>query len=412
MKKNMSRLLAALLILASLAGCGQKEPETANTAAANAETVSTAAEPVEEQFAEWTREGYYTDGDDNLLFVTLSDDEDMPGWYVGCMLGDDTYGWFVEQVRDTLHGDLAGGEEDAEPFVVTISEEGEDGLLLEVEGGETYHLTYLDLGDAAIAVYINTDGDGLIDYMEGEGELTFEDAEPWSSAYVGLKEPAVYTIGARPEEGWKFVKWLKDDEEFSREPCLTLELTESADYTAVFMKAGRDETHVDLDQVTELGQVLGLPEYETAMYGDYYVYAFEQDEVFYRAIAEVTPEVFDAVFELDWEDEDYEEKKLELLAPLKVLRIENFSEMEPTQEELDALIGKTGAELFEDGWVCWGWDLDGMVFYMDHGVFSYLLGMEGEVEDYENFESEDAADLVVVSAEFNGLGDMTALDLE
>ncbi len=52
MKKNMSRLLAALLILALLAGCGQKEPETANTAAANAETVSTAAEPVEEQFAE------------------------------------------------------------------------------------------------------------------------------------------------------------------------------------------------------------------------------------------------------------------------------------------------------------------------------------------------------------------------
>ena len=41
-------------------------------------------------------------------------------------------------------------------------------------------------------------------------------------------------IKAKPDEGWKFVKWTKDGEDFSEESEITVEVTENVDYIAVF----------------------------------------------------------------------------------------------------------------------------------------------------------------------------------
>ncbi len=88
----------------------------------------------------WTREGTFVDEEhDASLMITPSDDDEHEGWYVGFYPGGDMYGWYIPQVGDVLRGDLLPDETDE--FVVTVSEEGEDGVMVKVEGGETYHFT-------------------------------------------------------------------------------------------------------------------------------------------------------------------------------------------------------------------------------------------------------------------------------
>ena len=128
MKKLLSLLLALCMIFA-LAACGEKQ------------------EKPEEAPAEWTRQGFYMDENGNMLSVTRMDDVDEPGWYVGFMNGEDlmedSYGGMLPQEGGALRGELPNGGSRA-AIKVTVSEEGEDGLQLVVEGGETYHFSPLE----------------------------------------------------------------------------------------------------------------------------------------------------------------------------------------------------------------------------------------------------------------------------
>ena len=217
MKKWICLALCAVMLLA-LCACG-----------AQTGTPST-PEPVKE----WTRAGYFMDENENLLSVTWMEDVDEPGWYVGLMIGELMAGWTLPQEGSTLHGNLNAWDETAEPLIVTVSEEGEDGLLLAIEGGESYHFAPYDMPEASITVYINTEGLGYIAYVEGEDASGIDRDFPGQSAYIGLAEPATHTFVAWPHAGYSFVKWTKNGEDFSTEPQFTLLLDESAEYVAVF----------------------------------------------------------------------------------------------------------------------------------------------------------------------------------
>ena len=218
MKKLICFAICAVMLFA-LCSCGKQEDQAA---------------------AEWTREGYFVDENNNFLSVTWMDDIDEPGWYVGCMLGEDfiedSWGGTLPQEGNTLHGTLpsSGSKDD---ITVTVSEEGEDGLLLEVEGGETYHFTSMGDMTASIIVTINTEGWGMIGYEEGENAPELDPEWPYQSAQVNLGDPATNTFAAAPEEGNVFVKWTKNGEDFSTEPVITVLLDESADFIAVFEEA-------------------------------------------------------------------------------------------------------------------------------------------------------------------------------
>ena len=213
MKKTICLLLTAILLL-GLCACGGKQD---------------APEP-----AEWTRQGYYSDEDGNIVSVTWMDDIDEPGWYVGVMIGDIWGGCTLPREGNALRGDLNAWEEGAEPFIVTVTEEGEDGLLLQVEGGETYHFTPMDIPEATIIVTINTEGWGNIAFAEGETAPEIDPERPFQSGQINLVEPTVHTFLAWPKAGNRFVKWTKNGEDYSAEPQITLLLDESADYVAVF----------------------------------------------------------------------------------------------------------------------------------------------------------------------------------
>ena len=223
MKKLICIVLCAVMLLA-LCACGGKKEQPAQATPA-------AQEP---EVKDWTRAGFFLSGDDDLLNIMASDDEEHPGWYVGCILGEDMYGWYIQQEGNALHGNIVPEYEEGE-FIVTVTEEGEDGVLLAVEGGASYHFLPYDVPEATIFVTINTEGwGGNIDYAEGTEAPEIDTAYPYQSAQINLAEPATHTFVAWPDAGYVFVKWTKDGEDFSTEPVVTVLLDESADYVAVF----------------------------------------------------------------------------------------------------------------------------------------------------------------------------------
>jgi hypothetical protein len=193
-----------------------------------------ASKPAAPEITEWTRQGTYEDESGNHLIVNLSETEGYEGWAISLMLDGEAIGWIIRQEGNALRGNLNGWDEEMEPFNVTVTEEGEDGLKLEVEGGETYHFTPVDVPEATIIVTVNIEGWGHIAYAEGEEAPEIDPEFPAQSAYIGLAEPAVHTFLAEPEAGNLFVKWTKNGEDYSTEPQITLLLDESAEYTAVF----------------------------------------------------------------------------------------------------------------------------------------------------------------------------------
>ena len=219
MKKTICLLLAFAMLLA-LAACGGTAP------ASEAEQ--------EPEVKEWTRSGYFTDENDNMLSVTWMGDVDEPGWYVGVMIGELMTGGMLPQEGNSLHGDLNAWDESAEPLIVTVTEEGEDGLLLVFENGESYHFKEMELPEAKIFTTINVEGDGAIAYAEGEQAPEIDPEYPFQSAVINLAEPTTHTVVAWPRTGNLFVKWTKNGEDFSTEPQFTALFDESADYVAVF----------------------------------------------------------------------------------------------------------------------------------------------------------------------------------
>lgn len=242
MKKTICMLLLTCMVFV-LAACGGEKPADPAAAGEPAGASSEAEQTEQTETAQqtegsWTRDGYFQDENENMLSVTFMDDIDEPGWYVGCMLGEDfeedSWGGTLPEDGNTLHGVLqpSGSQED---LTVTVSEEGADGLLLVVEGGGTYHFTPMDLPDATIFVTINTEGfGGMIGYEQGETVPELDPEWPYQSAQVNLEGPETYTFAAAPEEGSRFIKWMKDGEDFSTEPVITVFLEESADFVAVF----------------------------------------------------------------------------------------------------------------------------------------------------------------------------------
>jgi hypothetical protein len=106
---------------------------------------------------------------------------------------------------------------------------------------------------------------------------------------------------------------------------------------------------------------------------------------------------------------DYDQKRRDILAPLTIRKIENISAAIPPQEELDKLIGKTGGELLDDGWVSFSFDPTSMESYMQHGLFAYTVVFEGEVQPVNEYTDDTIKPLTVKSVTYEGLGDASDL---
>ena len=170
-----------------------------------------------------------------------------------------------------------------------------------------------------------------------------------------------------------------------------------------------------LDSVQTIGELLEMKNCTMGAMGDTFVLAFEQGRMTYRAVAEMPSDVSEAFYALDWGDPERDEKQKALVSSLKVIEITNLTEGIPSQEELDQLVGKTCAELLDDGWSYMGWskvNSDVPNFYLSKGPYSFKLDVDGETGDLNEFDEEDFRALTVKSVTFDNIFDPTYIEFE
>ena len=216
--KKILHMFLVLALAAGLAGCG------------------TSGGSGESSDFTWTREGTFADGSGNYLLISPANDEEHEGqWAVTAMMAEETHGWFLTQEGESLHGNLDTEYDDFEgDYIVTITEEGEDGVAMAVEGGDTYHFAKEETPEVIATMKINTEGLGQFAYAPEGEDVEFDEEFPTQSAIENLPEPKSFVIKAKPDEGWKFVKWTKDGEDFSTDAEITVDVAEDVEYIAVF----------------------------------------------------------------------------------------------------------------------------------------------------------------------------------
>ena len=138
MKKTIA-LLIALLMTVSLAACGGGKTNNTNTA-------NTASD------FKWTRTEYFANEDESVILSIFSLPEDEgPGWMAGFIAGDDIYSGNVSLKDNILKGNVAEDPQKDE-YIITIAEEGEDGVLLTLPDGKSYSLKPYKFEEASIKV--------------------------------------------------------------------------------------------------------------------------------------------------------------------------------------------------------------------------------------------------------------------
>lgn len=176
---------------------------------------------------------------------------------------------------------------------------------------------------------------------------------------------------------------------------------------------------VDITALKTVGEAFALgekTEEQSATYEDWFVYAFSYGGTYWRLSASIPQDVHEAIEALDIMEPDYNEKCDALVAPLEIETCEDLTAQKLTDEQMAALVGKTGQDLIDDGWVSgMGYNLDDMVFYLEYPPFAYDVVFEAKeklVNSDDFDEMEAIKTLKVISVTFSGLGDATTLPEE
>ena len=261
--------------------------------------------------------------------------------------------------------------------------------------------------DELCLVKVETEGIGQIATAQGEEELVFDDEFPVTSSYMNVVAGTQVKMAARQNnQDWMFVKWKKDDADFSTEAEITVTVDEPVSYLAVFALSNGYDGHTasTIEEAKTIGDILGLPSFGYSAVEGSYIAAFELNGTVYRAVADLSKEQFDSIMNLQFDDPDHDRKLNEIVAPLEIRQIDNVSEKIPDQSELDKYIGKSGADLLDEGWTCTYYNLDNTEFGMDHGWYSYIVTFDGKIEYKEDLDVEEAIrDLKVLSVTYEGV---------
>lgn len=149
----------------------------------------------------------------------------------------------------------------------------------------------------------------------------------------------------------------------------------------------------------------------------YYAVALEKDGKFYRAVAELDDKAREldaaimAVSDVDLLEAAFKAYD-DYLRTLPVKYVEEFAARPKTQAELDALAGKTVADLLGAGFEISGYGSDGekkIVIDMNDGIFEYAFTADVDYETFsEASEKEDYGSVTVTSAAYTGLSSHAA----
>lgn len=143
----------------------------------------------------------------------------------------------------------------------------------------------------------------------------------------------------------------------------------------------------------------------------YYVALFETDDAAIRVVAQSNATVDEKIMNLMPGSENYAKELADAIGDLPLVSAEDITAEKLSQEQLDALVGKTGQELLDEGWTFANYYFYGGVdtgAAMEYGPFSYNVTFDVGVTEEES-ESDTEGDLIkeapVTFIECNGAAD-------
>ena len=170
-----------------------------------------------------------------------------------------------------------------------------------------------------------------------------------------------------------------------------------------------EKTEEGSTELKTLGDVFALEtqDFQDLLDKDVYGCAFTYEGRMMRVVADVPEGLYDEIDKLDMSDyEKYEEEKKKLLSEVEVKLSEDITDQILGEEDLEALKGKTGKELLDDGFEYQYYSGDNQ-FAMNKGLGQYFVTVDGKVD--ESKAEEDGAkaisDLKVTEVMFSGLSD-------
>ncbi len=173
-----------------------------------------------------------------------------------------------------------------------------------------------------------------------------------------------------------------------------------------------DNTAADVLSLTSISDIVKLAADSNSSGWDdnNYIYAFTIGEKSYRAVAEITPDINTKIGELDFMDEQYNEKLADILKDAKFVEIKDISDGMMPQAELDKFVGKTGKDLIEAGFESgssYFVSEDQIEISLANGFYEYIVQFEGNVTTEALDEDFDAAiaDLTVKSITYSNISD-------
>lgn len=262
-----------------------------------------------------------------------------------------------------------------------------------------------------VTIQVNTEGLGFIAVAEEGEEAKIDTENPISSSFMNVEKGSVLAMKAEGREGYKFSRWTKDGENFSADAEITVTADADAEYIAVFhFDSGYDgETITDIKDAKVLGDILALPSLGNAYYADKkFVRAFELNGTAYRVIAEISEDLAEQIFDIDFSDPDHTKIENELVKDLAITKIEKLEDIVPPDDEIAQFKGKTGADLLDAGWMLYGHDNEEHFFYADYGVGQYQVFYEGKPDTTTDDLDEIFRPLTVAEINYTGIGDFSA----
>lgn len=172
-----------------------------------------------------------------------------------------------------------------------------------------------------------------------------------------------------------------------------------------------ETAEVDISSLKTLGDVMAIEsEGQSSTWNEeHYVYVTNANGAPLRAVVDLTPEIYSQIEELDFLDEEYDQKLNDIIGGLELVSLDDYSDQVPSQEELDALVGKTGQELLDDGFTFSALSMyggDETVAEYEKDLFRYEITFDGTVDgDADSFDGSLVTELPVVGAGFIGLSD-------
>ena len=190
--------------------------------------------------------------------------------------------------------------------------------------------------------------------------------------------------------------------------------TDSAD-----SPAASEAAPIDTSSWTTLGEALAIADDESdgisySYNEDYFVCVFESNGSRVRTVSEMDPSIEGKFDDLDYDAKDYTKQFAGIVGNLKLKSAEDITADVMSQDELDALVGKTGQELVDDGFV-----FESYNFYggeqtgadMGRGYYSYDITFDTQISE-DQTEDEGASIMGAKVTAIEGFGNLSSAALD